>query len=293
MVTDTSYITSGNRADLVKLIKDYALFLWNLDDSNIPEMPDSENWTPPEGKKPVGYNSEDGAVLHPEPGDETEIKGHNGDIVVSEQEPGYWTLQIPGIECRQDIAEAYFGVKADTDGNFHVRDAATNIEYMAVLACLDQYGNPIVLPIGKCKVSDRDDMTLVSTEVVTFNVTFKMFKASDGYMFHVYGLLAAEKAGLATKVDSLATKVDSLAATPNTLTVAAGRTATFNVTVSPANASGWTITATSGDTAKATVTVNGNTVTVTGKAATETGKPVTITATAGGKNVTVPVTVTA
>ena len=262
MATDTSYITSGNRADLVKLIKDYALFLWKLDDPNIPTMPDSETWTPPEGKKPVGYNSEDGAVLHPEPGDETEIKGHNGDIVVSEQEPGYWTLQIPGIECRQDIAEAYFGVKADTDGNFHVRDAATNIEYMAVLACLDQYGNPIVLPIGKCKVSDRDDMTLVSTEVVTFNVTFKMFKASDGYMFHVYGLLAAEKAGLATKVDSLA-------ATPNTLTVAAGRTATF------------------------TATVNGNTVTVTGKSATETGKPVTITATAGGKNVTVPVTVTA
>ena len=129
-------------------------------------------------------------------------------------------------------------------------------------------------------------MTLVSTEVVTFNVTFKMFKASDGYMFHVYGLLAAEKAGLATKVDSLA-------ATPNTLTVAAGRTATFNVTVSPANATGWTITATSGATAKATATVNGNTVTVTGKSATETGKPVTITATAGGKNVTVPVTVTA
>ena len=61
MATDTSYITSGNRADLVKLIKDYALFLWKLDDPNIPEMPDSEKWTPPEGKKPVGYNSEDGA----------------------------------------------------------------------------------------------------------------------------------------------------------------------------------------------------------------------------------------
>ena len=65
MVTDTSYITSGNRADLVKLIKDYALFLWNLDDSNIPEMPDSEKWTPPEGKKPVGYNSEDARYCTP------------------------------------------------------------------------------------------------------------------------------------------------------------------------------------------------------------------------------------
>ena len=286
MATDTSYITSGNRADLVKLIKDYALFLWKLDDPNIPEMPDSEKWTPPEGKKPVGYNSEDGAVLHPEPGDETEIKGHNGDIVVSEQEPGYWTLQIPGIECRQDIAEAYFGVKADTDGNFHVRDAATNIEYMAVLACLDQYGNPIVLPIGKCKVSDRDDMTLVSTEVVTFNVTFKMFKAADGYMFHVYGLLAAERAGLAASIESVA-------ANPAALSVAAGKTATFAVTVKPDNAAGWKLAAASGDTSQATATASGATLTVPGVAATETGKPVTITATAGGKNVTVPVTVTA
>lgn len=286
MATDTSYIISGNRADLVKLIKDYALFLWKLDDPNIPEMPDSEKWTPPEGKKPVGYNSEDGAVLHPEPGDETEIKGHNGDIVVSEQEPGYWTLQIPGIECRQDIAEAYFGVKADPDGNFHVRDAATNIEYMAVLACLDQYGNPIVLPIGKCKVSDRDDMTLVSTEVVTFNVTFKMFKAADGYMFHVYGLLAAERAGLAASIESVA-------ANPAALSVAAGKTATFAVTVKPDNAAGWKLAAASGDTSKATATASGATVTVTGVAATETGKPVTITVTAGGKNVTVPVTVTA
>ena len=39
MATDTSYITSGNRADLVKLIKDYALFLWKLDDPNTPAMP--------------------------------------------------------------------------------------------------------------------------------------------------------------------------------------------------------------------------------------------------------------
>ena len=231
MATDTAYITSGNNAQLVKLIKDYALFLWKLKDPDLPGMPESENWTPPASKLPVGYNSEDGAVLHPEPGDDTEIKAHNGDIVVSEQEPGYWTLQIPGIECKKDIAEAYFGVEADDKGAFHVKDAATNIEYMAVLACLDQYGNPIVLPIGRCKVSDRDDMTLVSTEVVTFNVTFKMFKAADGYMFHVYGLLAAERAGLAASIESVA-------ANPAALSVAAGKTATFAVTVKPDNAAG-------------------------------------------------------
>ena len=82
---DTSYITSGNNADLVKLIKDYALFLFK--DGEEFAMPADTAWQPPEGKKPVGYNSEDGATLHPEPGDTTDIKAHNGDIVVSETEP--------------------------------------------------------------------------------------------------------------------------------------------------------------------------------------------------------------
>lgn len=286
MATDTSYITSGNNAQLVKLIKDYALFLWPLSDPNLPAMPDSETWTPPAGKRPVGYNSEDGAVLHPEPGDTTEIKAHNGDVVISETDPGYWTLQIPGIECRKDIAEAYFGVEADDKGAFHVKDAATNIEYMAVLACLDQYGNPIVLPIGRCKVSDRDDITLVSTDVVTFNVTLRMFKAADGYMFHVYGLLAAERAGLATTVESLT-------ATPATLSVASGKNVTAQIAVKPNNATGWTLKATSSDNTKATAQVSESTLTVTGVAATENSKPVTVTVTAGDKSVNVPVTVTA
>lgn len=284
-MADTGYITSGNNADLVKLVKDYALFLFPLDDGGF-TPPTDENWQPPETARPVGYNSEDGAVLHPEPGDDTEIKAHNGDIVISEQEPGYWTLQIPGIECRRSIAEAYFGVKADDDGAFHIKDATANRQYGLVLACLDQYGNPIVLSAGKAQVSDRDDMTMVSTEVLTFNVTFKFFKAADNFQFHVYGLLAAEMAGLATAVTGLS-------ADPDTLSVEAGKSGTFAVTVSPSNASGWTLAAVSGDETKATATVNGSTVTVTGKTATATGKPVNITVTAGGKSVTVPVTVTA
>lgn len=187
---DTSYITSGNNADLVKLIKDYALFLFK--DGEEFTMPADTAWQPPEGKKPVGYNSEDGATLHPEPGDTTDIKAHNGDIVVSETEPGYWTLQIPGIECKRDMAEAYFGVAADDHGAFHVRDATTNQRYGFVLAALDQYANPIIVCGGKAKVSDRDDLTLTNTDTIKFTVTLQMAKASDGYQFHAYGLLSDE-----------------------------------------------------------------------------------------------------
>lgn len=189
--TDNSYISSGNNADLVKVIKQYVLFLVKKGETFA--KPTSENWTPGE-LKPIGYSSEDGAVIHPEPGDETEIKGHNGDTVYSETDGGYWTIQCAGIECRKSIAEAYFGVEADTKGGFHVKDATTPIEYQIVLAGLDQFDNPVLFLAEKAKVSDRDDMTLVSSDVLQFNCTFKLLKASDGYMFHVWGLLAAENA---------------------------------------------------------------------------------------------------
>ena len=45
----------GNRADLVKLIKRLRALPVEARRSKHPEMPDSEKWTPPEGKKPVGY----------------------------------------------------------------------------------------------------------------------------------------------------------------------------------------------------------------------------------------------
>lgn len=200
-MADNSYISSGNNSELVKLIKDYVLYLFRRD-GTVPAMPTSEQWTPPTGSEPVGYNSEDGAVLHPEPGDTTEIKAHNGDVVVSETDPGYWTLQIPGIECRRSIAEAYFGVTADEKGAFHVKDATSNIQYAWVLAALDQFGNPIIMCGEKAQVSDRDDMTLNSTNVLTLNITLKMFKGSDGNQFNAYGLVAAKTANSQSAQDA-------------------------------------------------------------------------------------------
>lgn len=188
MAENTEYITSGNNADLVKLIKDYALFLFRKNEQFTP--PTSTDWAPPKGKKPVGYNSEDGATLHPEPGDTTEIKAHNGDIAVSETSPGNWTLQIPSIESSKDIVEAYFGTIADAEtGALHVKDASTGEEYSFVLAALDQHGNPIIMYAQRAKVTDRDDITMNSTDVMTYNITLSMFKGTDGYQFHAYGLL--------------------------------------------------------------------------------------------------------
>lgn len=87
--------------------------------------------------------------------------------------------------------------------------------------------------------------------------------------------------------------VDSVTVTPATLSVAVGKTSTVNVSVLPQDATDTTITAVSGDETKATVRVDGSTVTVAGVAATDAGKPVAVTVSAGGKQATVQVTVTA
>ncbi|KFI39790.1 hypothetical protein BACT_0490 [Bifidobacterium actinocoloniiforme DSM 22766] len=195
------FVSSGNNADLVKLIKDYALYLFRKDESFTP--PASVDWTPPAGKRPVGYNAEDGAVLHPEPGDTTEIKAHNGDVVITDTAPGNWTLQIPGIESTKDIVEAYFGTKADENGALHVKDASTPEEFSWVLVALDQHENPIVVYGQRAKVTDRDDLPFSDTDNVVYNITLSMLKGKDGYQFHAFGILpsAARPKNLAANQD--------------------------------------------------------------------------------------------
>jgi hypothetical protein len=183
---DTTITSSGNNKDLVRLIKQYALFLYKADETYV--VPTSVNWTP-DAKKPIGYSSEDGAVLHPEPGDDTEITAHNGDIVISENSGGYWTLQLAGIEARKEVIEAYFGTTVDADGGIHVKDASTSQKWGLVLAALDQNDKMIVLSAESAQVSDRDDVSLVSTDVMQFNMTFKLFKNSKGIMFDAYGMV--------------------------------------------------------------------------------------------------------
>lgn len=281
MATNYDYVSSGNNADLVRAVKDYALFLFPEGEVFTP--PTGVDWTPPAGKLPVGYNSEDGATLHPEPGDDTEINGHNGDVVYSETAPGYWTLQFAGLEGKKDIIELYTNSTVGDDGGIHVKDASTTKIAAMVLVGIDQKERPIVVYAEKTKVSDRDDVTLKSTDLMMLNLTLKMFKGSDGYQWHAWGLVLEDGEKM----------VQSIKADPATLSVQAGSTATFEVVPTPSDATNMRVSAESADTTKATVTVGGSTVTVTGVAATDTGKTVAVTATAGGKSVTVQVTVTA
>ena len=51
--TDYGYVSNGNTAGNVRLIKNYALFLFPKGDSAF-VAPTGVNWTPPSNKKPIG-----------------------------------------------------------------------------------------------------------------------------------------------------------------------------------------------------------------------------------------------
>lgn len=188
-VTSADYAKNGNDASQVKLIKNYALFLYAPDEQFA--EPTGLDWTPG-SKKPIGYSSEDGAVLHPEPGDNTDFTAHNGDIVLSVTEPGYWTLQLAGIESRKEVIEAYFDADVASDGSLSVTGAGMTKTWKLVLAALDQEDRPMLLYAKNAQVSDRDDVSMKKDELMQYSITFKMLKDTSGIQWKAFGFVTSE-----------------------------------------------------------------------------------------------------
>jgi hypothetical protein len=185
-MADDKYAESANNADLVALIKQYELFLVPYEETGF-TPPEGVDWAVPNGLEPLGYSTEDGSVLHPEPGDTTDITAHNGDIVYSESAPGFWTFQFPGIELSKRTVAAYFDTDVNTtDGSIEVKTASTSKKWRAIIRALDQSDHKILIYAPKAQVSDRDDLNLKYNEQVTPNMTFKFLK--DGFMFKSWGL---------------------------------------------------------------------------------------------------------
>lgn len=192
-MAEDNYAQTANEAKYIALIKQYELFLIPYDEKGFTE-PAGLDWVVPVGLAPLGYSSEDGSTLHPEPGDDTEITAHNGDIVYSESAPGYWTFQFPGIELTKRSVAAYFDADVDTkDGSITVSKASTSKKWRVVIRAIDQDDNKILIYAPKAKISDRDDLSLKYSEQITPNMTFKFFKDS-GTMFKAWGLAKDFKA---------------------------------------------------------------------------------------------------
>ncbi len=184
-----SYMTTGNDASLARLVKDGAIFIREAGTSDIPQ---NENWTPSDAATQIGYYSEDGFTLTPSQGDTTELNGHNGDPLVSESAPGYWTVAFAGLEGNQTTTETYFDVVADPDGSITVTSAAANKRYDIVTVGLDQHDRVILVHYPNVQISEREGVTFNRTTLLAMGATFRTFKGGPEapYMFKAWGLTA-------------------------------------------------------------------------------------------------------
>ena len=86
----------------------------------------------------------------------------------------------------------YFDVDVETDGGISIKGAGLKKEWILVLVALDQQDRPFLLYGTNAKVSDRDDVSLKSSEIMNFSMTFKMLKGTNGEQFHAWGLVTED-----------------------------------------------------------------------------------------------------
>ncbi len=186
--------TEFNNAELARLIKQGVIFLRPRGTTDIPE--DIE-WVPNSDTKKcaLGYYSEDGFTLTPNPGDETTILGHNKDEVVSEMAPGSWAPAFTGLESNNVAVSSYFDTEIGEDGSITVSTAATSKRYDLVTYGEDQKGNVIIIHYPNVQLSAREALTFNATTLVIYGMTFKTFKGTgdQAYHFKAYGLVQEEE----------------------------------------------------------------------------------------------------
>lgn len=187
-----AYMETGVDADLARLIKDGAIFIREVGTSDVPT---GTSWTPSDASTQLGYYSDDGYVLTPVPGDETNLTGHNGDPLISEAAPGWWTVGFSGLEGNELATATYFDVEVDpSDGSVTVTKASASKRYDVVTAGLDQKDRLILVhyPNVQLDNSSREAITFNRTTLLAYGITFKTFKggSSAPYHFKSWGFVA-------------------------------------------------------------------------------------------------------
>ena len=183
---------ANNDASLARLIKDGAIFIRPVGQGTVPTGTD---WTPGPTDGQIGFYSEDGFTLTPAPGDTTDINGHNGDPVVSEQMPGWWTLGFSGLEHKDSITAAYFDISPEDigeDGSVTVNSAANSKRYDVVTVGYDQQDRLIVVHYPNVQISEKEGLTFNRSTLLAYGMTFRSFRGgqSTPYHFKAWGLLA-------------------------------------------------------------------------------------------------------
>ena len=187
-----SYMTSGNDASLARLVKDGAIFVRAAGTADIPT---SANWTPTNTDTQIGYYSDDGFTLAPNPGDTTELTGHNGDVLIAESDPGYWTVAFAALEAGDAPVKTYFDVEPGSDGSITVTSAAASKRYDIVTVGLDQKDRPILVHYPNVQISEREGITFNRTTLLALSATFRTFMggSSAPYHFKAWGFVQEDE----------------------------------------------------------------------------------------------------
>ncbi len=175
----------ANSADNTAIVPDGILYLGAVGAA----APTSSAFTPSTGWTELGYYSEDGYSLTPNTPSETDLKGHNGDIVqTTSEDNGSWGLQFGPIETKKQIVEAYFDATVDlATASVEVTKASVETYRSIIAIALPKDGRRIVKHFPKVRVSDRDGLTFNRNTLILYGMTFKTYlDATTGYQFKVF-----------------------------------------------------------------------------------------------------------
>lgn len=186
--SQSDVIDASHVAENVRLIKDFAVYM--VDAAKPPEgftYPTSASWTPGDTVKPVGWATDKGLTLKFGAGSSTDIKGHDQSVVKSVVAKGNFELTIPAMECRKTVAEAFFGVSADTDGSIK-SNAEPGKTWNVIILGIDTDGRPVVLVLHNATVTDRGDISLAGGSAIELSITLTTHPSGSVKQLEAYGL---------------------------------------------------------------------------------------------------------
>lgn len=179
-----------NDAELVRLIKDGRIL---IGDYGVPSAPTGLAWDPGADlvsgdRVDLGYYSDTGFNLTPEPGDNTQIKAHNKDVVIDENDPGTWAAAFSSIQQGRTQAEMYFDASINgTTGEMTVSSAAVNTFRDLCLVGYSADDDLILIHAPRVKVGDREAMNFNATDPNAYGMTLRFYKDPvAGYMFKAW-----------------------------------------------------------------------------------------------------------